>query len=178
MVGVLLGPLLGFASVLLGEVAYLAISPFGAHFGFLTPFTPALASLQAGLVARRKTAWAALLLSAFIACWLAVYGAHELPYLAPHAAGLALVLLLGTRRSFLRDEKGPRLFAKCWAVVYSANVTRHIFGTMLFLWFYGMYELTWLLPITSAEQALFAALGAMVLAPTLLHFRKKETLEG
>ena len=154
VIGILLGPELGFVASLLGNfIAW--IIPSTTMFGLLVIPAGALASLVAGfLTGRSERGWlyGSAVLAALIACWYVSPVGFEAPfYPVFHIAALALSLTLGKKLKGLLDSEGKRLVWGSAVTSYVAAMTDSMYGNLAYVGALGI-----IIPLKEFKKALKA----------------------
>ncbi|MCD6445136.1 ECF transporter S component [Candidatus Bathyarchaeota archaeon] len=154
VIGILLGPELGFVASFLGNfIAW--IIPSTTMFGLLVIPAGALASLVAGfLTGRSERGWlyGSAVLAVLIACWYVSPVGFEAPfYPVFHMAALALSLTLGKKLKGLLDSEGKRLVWGSAVTSYVAAMTDSMYGNLAYVGALGI-----IIPLKEFKSALKA----------------------
>jgi hypothetical protein len=175
ILGIALGPLASFIGSLVGK----ALSGGGIGFIF-TP--PAIAtSFLAASLARERVGpikgWqlAAATLALLIGIWfLFPLGREAWSYALLHVAGLAIILLLGSRlTALLKSEDRKKLTLGILLASYPATMAGHMVGTLIFVVVFnppaGFFIA--LIPITAIERVVISLIATAIGVPLVIAMR-------
>ncbi|MCX8161544.1 MAG: hypothetical protein N3E44_00935 [Candidatus Bathyarchaeota archaeon] len=188
--GLLLGPWLGFLSCFIGACINRIL--LGANlFQWLTlPTTPISAFIAGALVRaylKNIRGWhiSALILTILISIWYLTPIGRAIPYF-PVLHWIALILTISFRdrlTMIYNDLDKVRLALYVAIVSFSATMTAHMYGTLMFvlstyLLILEVQDLTLLLasliPLVAIERLTFTAIATILGVPLILVFRKNK----
>ena len=122
------------------------------------------------------------MLGSLIVLWLLVLwlivpgGLVALPETIFHILGVAILLVLGRQLpAMIGEMRDTKVTYIGWGLTaYCADVTRHMFGDLLFVAFLAFPPASFLpiLPLTAIEQAMYAVSSALIGASALLAVKK------
>lgn len=166
--GIVGGPYLGTTAAFVGSLvsAFVGLRPL--FLGPFTPLTPALAALQAGLLARGNWVAGGAAVSALTVAWILTPAAAT-PPTALYVGAVAAALVLRRRLELRAERLGGKSVATALAVAYIANATRHALGSLILVTVFNFSPEFFLLaaPLMVVEQATFAVVTALVAVPVL-----------
>jgi len=165
--GLMLGPFSGGLSCFLASLVELFIGfPVQPPFGPLGLARSPLAAFQTGLITTRRWPASGGLLLLLVVCWLATpQGREALPVSAFYAFGLGLILL--SRKwvpDALESKSRRRIGFAVGIAAYCGNISRHLFGNLLFVLLASFPAAVFLtaIPLTLLEQAFFALISGVL----------------
>ncbi|MEM2094627.1 MAG: hypothetical protein QXI32_04960 [Candidatus Bathyarchaeia archaeon] len=167
LTGLMLGPLMGSLTCFLASLVELFIG-FQAQLplGPLGLTRSSLAALQTGLLTTRRWILSGVILSLLIVCWiLTPQGRGAIPVLAFHILGLILILAFRREMSdALESGSRKRVGFAVGIAAYCGNISRHLFGNLLFTLFASFPTTIFLaaMPLTLIEQVFFASTSAIL----------------
>lgn len=184
--GFLMGPWLGALAALLGAVVSRFLRGGGPFVWLTLPCMP-LSAFITGSLSRpclgRVRGWmvSALTLAALIAAWYGTGVGQAVPYFPIlHWLGLAIILIFrGRLADFFRGVDKKR-FVSCVALCsYSATVTAHMYGSLVFILAAGLFLkvsnlpslFVFLIPISAIERSIFTAISVVVGTPLIIALR-------
>lgn len=167
LTGIMLGPIIGSMSCLLAAIV-------GLFLGFptLIPFGPAglirsaLSALQAGLISSGHWKVSTSLLALLVLSWLFVpTGQEAVPVLVFHL--LALLLMVVLRNRIVKGLDSPNratVGLTVAIIVYCGNISRHLYGNLLFAVIVHMPALIFVasIPLTFLEQTFFSVVSSVL----------------
>ncbi|MEM2740448.1 MAG: hypothetical protein QXQ29_06585 [Candidatus Bathyarchaeia archaeon] len=192
--GFLLGPWLGFLSCFIGASINRILS--GANpFQWLTLPTTPISAFTAGALVRvyfkNMKGWhiSASILTILIAIWyLTPIGRAILYFPILHWIALILAILFRNKLPMIyRDIGRVRLTIYIAVVSFSATMTAHMYGTLIFilstyLLILKVQDLTSLLtsliPVVAVERLTFTAIATILGAPIILVLRKHMDIDS
>jgi hypothetical protein len=180
IMGILIGPIPGFAAAALGSLIRASIAPYSWTFGPFSPFLPAASALQAGLLTHRKhkvifsVLAFSILISLMVAWLLLPTGRTVWPTALYYLAGLAAIPLVYL--SFERFSKG--LIIALVMTAYVGNITQHALGNVLSVVVLNLpAEIFWAaLPMPLVEQTAFALASGIITMPILFALQRANLL--
>jgi hypothetical protein len=180
IIGVLIGPISGFAAASVGSLIRASITSYKWTFGPLTPFLPASAALQAGLLTREKhrvffSILAFSILFSLTVTWLLLStGRTVWPIAIYYVAGLAAIPVV----YFFFGSSKKRLLFTLMIIAYVSNITQQALGNVLSVVLLNLSaEIFWaslLMPLV--EQTAFALASGFITLPILLALQRANLL--
>ncbi len=178
--GLILGPVLGPSSALLGAVVGKLI--VGDSMGLL--FAPlAIVSAFVAAALNRRTVlgargWvvALVITASLVACWYATTTGRSAPlYPIPHVIGLVLLLVFrGRITEDLHSSDKKRLSRGVMLASYPATVSGQMLGSLIFLFLFRPEPAFFLavIPVTLAERIVLTVLATVISVPLVLAVRR------
>jgi len=178
--GLILGPVLGPSSALLGAVVGKLI--VGDSIGLL--FAPlAIVSAFVAAALNRRTVlgvrgWmiALIITASLIACWYATPAGRSVPiYPIPHVIGLVLLLVFrGRITDDLQSSDKKKLSREVMLASYPATISGQMLGNLIFLFLFKPEPAFFLAvaPVTLAERIVLTLVATAISVPLILAVRR------
>ena len=178
LIGLLLGPVSGGFSVLVGSLVGLFLNPAGAIFGVLTPLPSALGAMATGCVRNNRSyVPGAIILVSVGAFYSHPFGRAALfyPWLNVVAMLLAFSPIANLAASYLATaELKKTTFAVALAALIG-TLTDHIFGSALAIWYYNLPPDIWNLVMYVYPLERVATVGIVTVIGTSVYYRLKRS---
>ena len=176
LIGLLLGPLTGGFSVLVGALIGLFLNPAGAIFGILTPLPAALGALAAGFIRKgRGYVPAMIILLCVGAFYLHPFGRAAMFY--PWLNVVAMILAFSPTANLAANYFASNGLKKTTFAVaiagFVGTMTDHTFGSALAIWYYNLPADIWnlVMYIYPVERIITVAIVTVV--GTAVYYRLK-----
>jgi len=177
LAGLMLGPVSGGMSCLLATLIELFLGRPVMALGPGGFFRSPLAALETGLLTSGGWKPASVILGTLILGWLALpTGRESALILVFHLFGLALTLILRSRMERGLSSQSRRYVGiAVGAASYCGNMTRHLYGNLLFVLVTGLPPQVFLaaMPLTLLEQVFFS-LAAFIIGTSLIRLRLRQ----
>jgi len=176
LIGLLLGPLTGGLSVLLGALIGLFLNPAGAIFGILTPLPPALGALAAGFVRKGKGyVPATIVLLCVGAFYLHPLGRAAMfyPWLNIVAMILAFSPVARLAASYFASNRVRKITFAVAVAGFVGTMTDHAFGSALAIWYYNLPAEVWNLVMYVYPVERLITVAIVTVVGTAIYYRLK-----
>ena len=176
LIGLLLGPLTGGFSVLVGALIGLFLNPAGAIFGILTPLPAALGALAAGFIRKgRGYVPAMIILLCVGAFYLHPFGRAAMfyPWLNVVAMILAFSPVADLAANYFASNGLKKITFAVAIAGFVGTMTDHTFGSALAIWYYNLPADIWnlVMYIYPVERIITVAIVTVV--GTAVYYRLK-----
>ncbi|MGB9023418.1 MAG: hypothetical protein WCC94_08290 [Candidatus Bathyarchaeia archaeon] len=176
LIGLLLGPLTGGFSVLVGALIGLFLNPAGAIFGILTPLPAALGALAAGFIRKgRGYVPAMIILLCVGAFYLHPFGRAAMfyPWLNVVAMILAFSPVADLAANYFASNGLKKITFAVAIAGFVGTMTDHTFGSALAIWYYNLPTDIWnlVMYIYPVERIITVAIVTVV--GTAVYYRLK-----
>ena len=176
LIGLLLGPLTGGFSVLVGALIGLFLNPAGAIFGILTPLPAALGALAAGFIRKgRGYVPAMIILLCVGAFYLHPFGRAAMfyPWLNVIAMILAFSPVADLAANYFASNGLKKITFAVAIAGFVGTMTDHTFGSALAIWYYNLPADIWnlVMYIYPVERIITVAIVTVV--GTAVYYRLK-----
>lgn len=176
LIGLLLGPLTGGFSVLVGALIGLFLNPTGAIFGILTPLPAALGALAAGFIRKgRGYVPAMMILLCVGAFYLHPFGRAAMfyPWLNVVAMILAFSPVANLAANYFASNGLKKITFAVAIAGFVGTMTDHTFGSALAIWYYNLPADIWnlVMYIYPVERIITVAIVTVV--GTAVYYRLK-----
>lgn len=177
LAGLMLGPVSGSTSCLVSTLIELFLGRPVLTLGPLGLFRSAVAAFETGLLSSGMWSPASAILWVLILGWLALpTGRESALILVFHFFGLALIFTLRNRMERgLGSESRRYVGMAVWAASYCGNITRHLYGNLLFVLVVGLPSQVFLaaMPLTLLEQVFFSS-ASLIVGTSLIRLKLRE----
>lgn len=166
LTGILLGPIPGGVSCTIAGLLAVAMGVQPWTFGIFTPFRSGISALQSGLLAQTRWKLPLAFLSLLIGVWLLLpNGRDAWPILSFHILGALLIVVLHSKiQMYILSPNINRVALGVSIAAYCGNVSRHLLGNTVLLYFWDLSPLVFLsaIPLTLVEQLAFTVTSAIL----------------
>lgn len=172
LIGILLGPITGGISVLIGSLAGVFLNPAGALFGIFTIIPPFLGAFGAGCIKIKKGYLAGLVILTFLVIFYA-HPSGQVAYVYPwlHIIGLIVAFspLAHLAGSTFSSPETTRLIFGIEIAAFIGVITDHIVGSSIAIWYFSPYltpEILYTItPIYPIERLVALIIASVIAAP-------------
>ena len=177
LIGILLGPITGGLSVMIGSIIAMFINPSGALLLVASFLPPTVGAISAGFaIKKRGYISAAMLLVGILAFYSHPIGREAIYYPFMHLIALALALIFSTRLAVWSTELSNinKLSLGVTIAAFVGTLTDHIVGSSIALWLYKIPTATWnfITPVYPVERIVAVIITVAIALPLYYSLRR------